>query len=50
MQHFGDRNKRAPICNFMPSYSSYEGIGGSFATGLSNFIEMIISLLGGLRR
>ena len=39
-----------PVCNFIPSYSRYDGVAGSFAAGLSNCIEMILSLIGGLRR
>lgn len=48
---YTDPNSRpSPICNFIPSYSSYEGIGGSFASGLSSMAEIIIRLISGLRR
>ena len=40
----------SPVCNFLPSYSSYDGIGGSFAGGLSSLVEMIIRLVSGFRR
>jgi hypothetical protein len=46
-----DPNRRpSPICNFIPSYSRYDGIGGSFAGGLSNIVEMIIRLFSSLHR
>lgn len=48
---YNDPNSRpSPICSFMPGYSSYQGIGGSVAGGLSNLAEMIISLIKGLRK
>ena len=40
----------SPVCNFIPGYSSYDGIGGSLAGGLANLVELIIRLVNGLRR
>ncbi len=46
-----DPNKRpSPICDFLPGYSSYEGIGGIAAGGFSSLVEMIIRLFTSLRR
>ena len=50
MHHFSDKGKQNPVCNFIPSYSSYNGVGGSFATGLSYLVELILSLGGVFRR
>jgi hypothetical protein len=48
---YKDPNRSSsPVCNFIPSYSSYDGIGGSLAGGLSNLVELVIRLFSGLRR
>ena len=49
MYHNDSNKTPSPVCNFVPSYSSYDGIGGSLAGGLSNFFESIIRLLSYMR-
>ena len=34
----------APICNFVPGYAYYSGIGSSLAEQLVNLVEWIIAL------
>ncbi len=38
-----------PICNYLPSYKTYDGFNAVLATGFLSLVELIIRFANGLR-